>query len=377
LFGKPGMRDAYPATDWKGSLHMATTPAIDQAKAEQFMETVLGHYSGTMSTLLSALGDKLGLWKTLDEGGPATGAELAERAGVDERYAREWLRGMAAAGYIEHDRGTDRYSLPPEHALVFSQEGGPMFLCGGYQMIPAIIEPYMALERAFREGGGVAQSEYGPEFWEGMERFSEGWLDASLLGEWLPAMPHLEARLKEGLVAADVGCGAGRAVIRLAQAYPNSRFTGFDIFEAQVERARRNAEQAGVADRVSFEVRDISQGLPEAYDLITTFDVVHDAVDPRGLVAAIRKGLKDDGSYLMLEINCADKHTDNQGPLAAMFYGFSVFYCMTTSLANDGDGLGTCGMPEAKVREVSEAAGFGSVARAGEDPFNVLYEIRP
>jgi cyclopropane fatty-acyl-phospholipid synthase-like methyltransferase len=153
---------------------------------------------------------------------------------------------------------------------------------------------------------------------------------------------------------------------------------GFDAFEGQIERARANAEAAGVADRVSFELLDVVQGLPDKYDIVTTFDVIHDAVDPRGLLKAIRAGTKDDGSYLMLEINCADRHEDNEGPLAAMFYGFSVTYCMTTSLANGGEGLGTCGMPPAKVKELGEEAGFTRIEQVDmDDPFNTLFELRP
>ena len=357
---------------------MASTPTIDEARAEEFLNTAVGHFSGTMSTLLAALGDKLGLWKDLHESGPATSQELAQRANVEERYAREWLYAMASAGYLEHDRESGRFTLPPEHALVFAQEGGPMFLCGGYQELAGAIAVFDRVGDAFRQGGGVSMDQYPSDFYAGLERFTAGWFENLLLGEWLPALPEIDARLKEGIVVADVGCGGGRASIKLAEAYPNSTFVGFDGFPGQVERARLNAEAAGVADRVSFEVLDGSQGLPSTYDLITTFDVVHDAVDPGGLVNGIREGLKDDGAYLMLEINCADDPADNVGPLASLFYGFSIFYCMTTSLAHGGDGLGTCGMPEAKVRELCEAAGFGSVERAPiENPFNVLYEIRP
>ena len=358
---------------------MASAPTIDEQRVEEFLHTAIGHFSGTMTTLLSALGDKLGLFRDLNENGPATSAELAQRTGIDERYAREWLRGLAAADYLELDRETGRYSLPAEHAVVFAQEGGPMFLCGGYQELAGAISVFDRVGDAFRQGGGVAMDAYPADFYEGLERFTAGWFENLLLGEWLPALPDLDARLREGIVAADVGCGAGRASIKLAQAYPNSTFVGYDAFPGQVERARANAEAAGVADRVSFEVRDVSRdGLPQAYDLVTTFDVIHDAVDPAGLVAAIRQGTKQDGTYLMLEINCADDPADNSGPLAALFYGFSVFYCMTTSLANGGAGLGTCGMPESKVRELSTAAGFESVERAPiENPFNTLFVIRP
>jgi SAM-dependent methyltransferase len=356
-----------------------TQPALDEAKAEAFVEQALGNVSGAMVTALSVLGDRLGLFTELAENGPATTSDLARRAGIDERYAAEWLRGMAAAEYLEHDSTSGCYTLPAEHVPVLAEEAGPFFLCGGYQMLPAMLAPIDRLEQAFRSGGGVTQAEYPDELWDGMQRFTASWFENLLLGEWMPALPHIHAKLEDGAVAADVGCGSGRASIAYAQAYPNSTFVGFDAFEGQLERARANAAEAGVGDRVSFELLDVSEGLPESYDLVTTFDVIHDSVDPRGLLKAIREGTKEGGSYLMLEINSADRHEDNQGPLAALFYGFSVFYCMTTSLAHGGEGLGTCGMPEAKVRELCTEAGFGTVERAPveENPFNVLYEARP
>lgn len=179
-------------------------------------------------------------------------------------------------------------------------------------------------------------------------------------------------------MVADVGCGRGRALVKLAGAYPASRYVGYDVFEPSIARARAHAQTAGVADRVRFEVLDVSQGLPEQYDVITTFDVVHDAVDPRGLLRTIRAALPPDGIYVCLDINCSDRLEDNLGPLGALFLGFSVLYCMTTSLAGGGEGLGTVGFHEPKVRELCADAGFGHVQRvAMENPFNSLYEIRP
>jgi 2-polyprenyl-3-methyl-5-hydroxy-6-metoxy-1,4-benzoquinol methylase len=268
--------------------------------------------------------------------------------------------------------------LPPEHAQALAHEGGPTFVGGPYEMLPGMARTFDGLIDAFRRGGGVPQEAYDTTIWEGMQRFTDTWFENQLLQEWIRAVPDVEAKLREGALVADVGCGSGRAVLKLAQAFPKSRFVGYDAFEGQLSRAIANAERAGVGDQVRFELLDVAQGLPEQYDVITTFDVIHDAVDPRGLLRAIRQATKDGGSYVMLEINCADRHEDNIGPLAAMFYGFSVFYCMTTSLAHGGEGLGTCGMPEAKVRELCAEAGFGSVTRLPvENPFNVIYEAKP
>ena len=209
-----------------------------------------------------------------------------------------------------------------------------------------------------------------------MERFTAGWFENLLLGEWLPAVPEVRAKLEHGAKVADVGCGAGRALIKLAGAFPNSTCSGYDAFAGQLARARQNAASAGLGDRITFERRDVAaDGLPERFDVITTFDVVHDAVDPLALLKAIRAGLEPGGIYLLLEINCADHAHDNQGPIAQVLYGFSLLYCMTSSLAHDGAGLGTCGLPESNIRALAAEAGFGTVTRVAENPFNVLYAL--
>lgn len=352
-------------------------PAIDETKVEAFMEKLVGDFSSVMTFTLCTLGDRLGLFKELAENGPASGEELAKRANVHERYATEWLRGMASGGYLELDRASGRFSLPPEHAPALAQESGPMFFGGPFQMLPGAIGVLDQLTESFRSGGGVKQAEYNDDWWDGMQRFTNGWFENLLTQVWIPAMPDVQKKLEEGAHCADIGCGSGRASIKLATAYPSTTHAGYDIADAQLERARTNAKASGLGDRVRFEKLDAAQGLPEKYDLITTFDVIHDAADPLGLMKAIREGLKDDGIYVCLDINCADDHADNEGPLAAMFYGFSVLYCMTTSLANGGAGLGTCGLPEAKVREFAGQAGFSDVRKVPlEDPFNNIYELK-
>ncbi len=352
--------------------------ALDQSHVEAFAGKALGDMAGLMTTLFCVVGDRLGLFASLAHGGPATSEELASRAGVDERYAREWLRGLTAADYLEQDRATGKFSIPAAHVPVLAEEGGPWFFGGVYQETAGALPVLGRVIDVFRGGGGVAQSEYTPDLWAGMERFTGAWFDHLLVPVWLPALPEVARRLEDGADVADVGCGAGRALIRLAESYPKSRFVGYDAFEGQLERARANAAAAGVEDRVRFELFDAAKGLPERYDVITTFDVVHDAVDPLGLLRSIRAALTDGGVYVILEINSADDPADNVGPLAALFYGFSLFYCMTTSLAHGGAGLGTCGLPEARVREFAEAAGFADVTRAPVDnPFNVVYELRP
>jgi SAM-dependent methyltransferase len=211
-----------------------------------------------------------------------------------------------------------------------------------------------------------------------MERFTSAWFEHLLVQEWLPMMPRVQEQLARGADVADVGCGSGRALIKLAAAYPHGRYTGYDADPATIARARANAERAGVGDRIRFERRDASRGLPDRYDVITTFDVVHDAADPRGMLRSIREALRPDGTYVCVDINCSDRLEENAGPTGAFFHGASVLFCLTVSLATGGEGLGTLGLHEPKLRELAEEAGFGQVRRVPiENPFNNLYELHP
>jgi SAM-dependent methyltransferase len=197
-----------------------------------------------------------------------------------------------------------------------------------------------------------------------------------LVQQWLPLVPDTSARLRAGARVADVDCGTGQALIALARAFPAITGTGYDVHPASVEQARRAAAEAGVADRISYQVLDAAAGLPESFDVITTFDVVHDAVDPLGLLRSIRDALRPGGRYLCLEINCSDQAAANVGPIATLLYGFSVLYCMTTSLAEGGEGLGTLGLPEPALRDLAAKAGFAQVRHVEMDnPFNSLYEL--
>jgi len=355
---------------------MTSHVEIDTGKVEAFAGKVLSDSSATFATTLAAFGDRLGLFKQLAAGGPATSAELASRAGIDERYAREWLGGMTNAGYLTRDPATGRFTLPPEHAPALADEGGPFFFGGAYQMLLALAAIYDPLTDAFRRGGGVSPAVYDPRFWQGMDRFTAGWFNNHLLQHWLPAVPEAHATLAHGAWLADIGCGRGRAIVKLAAAFPQSRFVGYDAFAPNIDAAQALATEAGVADRVQFEVREVSGPLPRRFDIVTTFDVVHDAADPLGLLQAIRESLESDGIYLCLDTNCSPRLEDHNGPLGSMFHGISMLYCMTTSLANGGAGLGTLGLHEPRLREYAAVAGFRTVRVAFQDPFNNLYELR-
>lgn len=357
---------------------MVVAAMIDPARQEQFVHKVLGDTSAWFVTMMAALGDRFGLFKDLAAHGPADSRELAARAGINQRYAREWLGCMATAGYLEFDPDTNRFTLPPEHVAALAQESGPFFFGGLHQMLTGLSPVFDRLADAFSHGGGVPQSAYPETFWEGMTRFTAAWFENLLVQQWIPAMPDVERKLRDGADVADVGCGRGRAIMKMASAYTNSRFVGYDAFGPAVDFASSEARSAGLSDRARFEQRDVAEGLPDQYDVITTFDVIHDAVDPLRLLGAIRRALRRDGIYICLDMNCSHRLEENVGPLGAMFHGVSLMYCMTTSLASGGAGLGTLGFHEHKAHELCAQAGFSAVRRLPlENPFNNVYEVRP
>lgn len=352
--------------------------SIDRLKLQTFMNTIMGDMSGAVVSIVCSLGDRLGLFKVMAMSGPITSTELAEHAGINERYAREWLRTLACAQYVEYDPQTKRFTLPPEHALALAAEGSPMFMGGAYQQMPGLFGPLDQLAQAFRTGAGVPQSAYSEHLYAGMERMSASWFENSLAPQWIAALPDLDARLMQGISVADLGCGRGRAVVALARAFPRSQFAGYDQFEPSLTYANGHAAQAGVADRVRFIKHDVLAGLPEQYDLITTFDSVHDFTDPLAGLHTIRSALRPGGTYLMLEMNCSDKLEENIGPVGAVLYSTSVLYNLPVARADGGDGLGTMGLPEAEIRRLAAAAGFRSVEPVPiHNPFNKLYMLTP
>ena len=283
---------------------------------------------------------------------------------------------MTAAEYVEYDPATGRYRLPPEHALVIADETSPFFLGGFLELIVPCVSQAPKLLKAFRNGKGVPQRAYPPETFEGIERASAAWYRHKLVQEWLPTMPDVVEKLRAGGAYADVGCGSGRAAITVAKAFPAARVFGFDNHAGSIARARRNARAEGVARRITFEARDAKRMPKGRFDLVSTFDVVHDAADPVGLMKAIRRALTPDGTYLMLETNAAPTLEGNVNPIGKFLYSVSTLYCMTQSLASNGAGLGAA-MGEPKARELAGKAGFGHFRRLPiEDPFSVLYELR-
>jgi SAM-dependent methyltransferase len=338
-----------------------------------FFERVLGDTAAFTQIAMAALGDRLGIWKDFAANGPATSTQLARRMGLSERHVREWLAAMAAADYLAYDARTGQFSLAADRAAVLADEPGSTFLGGVPELVVSYLRPYERLVETFRTGGGVPQSAFPESTYRGQERFSAGWYEHRLVQTWLPAA-GLDGALVSGIRLCDVGCGGGRALVTLAQAYPASRFVGYDVYGPNVHRARELAERAGVAARVEFHQLDVAAGMRDTFDAITTFDVVRDAIDPGGLLRSIRDALR--GTYLCLETRCSARLEDNVGALGALMHGCSVLYGMSTSLAHGGAALGTCGLHDARLRELASAAGFRDVRKLPIDhPFDDLYAL--
>jgi SAM-dependent methyltransferase len=345
---------------------MATEVQLDQEKLHAFVGRILLDVGTAMRGGLMYIGDRLGIFAALAQSGPVTAAELAQQTGLNERYLREWLGSMATAAYF----------LPPEHALALADEEFPFFTGGLLQMIVPTVTVAPQVAQAFKSGGGVTQDQYLPDMYEAIERLTAPWYRHDLVQTWIPAMPGVRDKLEAGASACDVGCGSGRAPITIAKAFPQAEVHGYDVHAGSIERARASAEAEGVGDRVTFTVGDGAE-LPQArFDLISTFDVVHDSVDPVGLMSSIRRALRDDGTYLMLEMNASGDVEQNRNPLGTLLYNVSTLYCMTTSLAHGGAGIGAC-MGEEKARELAYAAGFTGFRRLPiEEPLSILYELK-
>lgn len=357
---------------------MSVTTTVEPAKIEALAEKVMADFAGGSACYLGALGDALGLFKDLAGNGPATSIELAARAGVAERYVREWLAGVHAAGYVTFDRATGRYELPEHHVPVLAEEAGPIFFGAAFRDVVENGETFQRLVAACRSGGGVPMTAFSDAKRETIARFTAAWFENALVQDWLPKLPDVAAKLEAGASVVDVGCGRGLAVIRLAEAFPRSRFVGMDLDERDVAHATEAARRAGVADRVRFSLHDASARLPGTYDVVTTFDVLHDSTDPAAILRAIHAALEPDGRYVCVDINCEERPEDNVGPLATVKYAASLAYCLTVSLAEGGTGLGTCGLAEPVLWGLARQAGFTGIRRIDtDDPFNCLYELTP
>jgi SAM-dependent methyltransferase len=350
---------------------------VDPAKLEAFMGKIVGDMGAAMSAATVVLGDRLGLYKALADAGSATSADVAARTGTNERNVREWLAAQAAAGYVDYDAASGKFSLSPEQAMVFADTDGPAFMAGGFEILASafIDEPKVAA--SFKSGRGMGWHEHCACLFSGTERFFRPGYNANLLSSWIPALEGVEDRLNAGIAVADVGCGHGASTILMAQAYPNSQFVGFDYHAPSIERATAIAREAGVGDRTRFEVASAQDFGGDGYGLVTIFDALHDMGDPVGAASHIRDRLAPDGAWMLVEPFANDQLEDNLNPVGRLFYGASAMICTPASLSQEvGLGLGAQA-GEARLKSVTAQAGFTRFRRASETPFNLVFEVRP
>jgi 2-polyprenyl-3-methyl-5-hydroxy-6-metoxy-1,4-benzoquinol methylase len=355
---------------------MAIDTAVDEARIEAFVGRIVDEIGAAINVPLTVIGQQLGLYRAMADSAPVDSAELAARTGTHERYVREWLAGQAAGGYVDHDPETETYVLPLEHAAVLADDTSPVYQGGMFESASAAIQAQDRVLQRFRTGDGLGWHEHHDGLFHGTAAVFGLSYRAYLVQEWIPALDGVEAKLRRGAQVADVGAGLGIATILLAQAYPESTFVGFDSHLESIEAARANAVEAGVADRVRFEVATATDFPGGGYDLIACFDALHDMGDPAAAARHIRSALTPDGTLMVVEPMAGDAVAENLHPLGRIRYGFSTLVCTPGSLSQDGRaGLGTLA-GEARLAEAIRAGGFGHVRRAAETDLNMVLEAR-
>jgi SAM-dependent methyltransferase len=362
---------------------------IDPDLLKLYSFNVFTQLSGAVTAGMIHLGDKLGLFAALAASDSSlTAGELAERTGLNERWVREWAYNQAAAKLISADTGAasgrggdERFGLTAEAVAVLASPDHEAFGMGMFHRFPQTMAALDAMPDSFRTGLGHDYDSHGPEGAVGIERSFEPWNRHHLLSDVLPALDGVVDRLRSGIDVADIGCGAGGAVLLMAEAFPQSRFVGYDISQYALGRAEERRVTDGV-DNARF-VDPRSEPLPDdgAFGLITTFDCIHDMTDPIGMMGAIRRAVADDGTWLLVDIKGRDTFAENveKNPMAALMYGISVLSCMSSALSSpDGAGLGTLGLPESLARSLAADAGFERFRKLDIDhPINAFYEVRP
>ena len=348
---------------------------LDENKLNELLGRFVVDVGASYHALSAVLGDRLGLYRALQSTMPATSEEVAARAGVAERYVREWLAGQAAGGYVTYDPADGRYSLTQEQAFLLADTAG-MQAASAFHCPVAVAKNIERITEAARTGGGFPWHDHDPALFEGVERFFRPGYAMNLVSSWIPALDGVEARLRAGARAADLGCGHGSSTLLLANAFPASEIVGFDYHPASVDVARKRAVEAGLADRVSFDVASASDFPGTDYDLVTIFDALHDMSDPLGAAEHVREVLKGDGTLLLVEPMAGDRVEDNLNPVGRLYYGASTVLCVAHSMSAEPRTALGAQAGEARLTELLHDAGFGSVRRAAETPFNIVLEAR-
>ena len=345
---------------------------LDDDRVQAFLARFSADQAATMHAATVVLGDQLGLYRALDVGGPQTADELAEATGCHPRLVREWLNAQAVSAYCEHEDG--RYWLTAEQAACLADPTSPIFVAGGAMVVSSVHKDTERAQQAFMTDGGIGWDEHHPDLFAGTQRFFEPAYRTNLVEHWIPALEGMEARLHSGARVADIGCGHGAALILLAQAYPESSFIGFDAHAGSVDAARREAAEAGVADRVSFEVAGADGFQGGEYDLICVFNALHEWGDPVRAARHIRRALAPDGAWMFTEPRTDDDLVESVR--ARTFYSVSTFVCTPSALAQGAEDALGAQAGEARLRRLVEDAGFTRFRRATETPSFMVLEAR-
>lgn len=352
-------------------------PQVDVDKLMAFVFRCVDEVGATLNTGLVALGDRLGYYRAMAESGPTTPAQLAAATGTGEPYAREWLNAQAAGEIVTYDPGTGTYTLPPEQVVAFTDESSPAYLPGLFQIALGTMQDSERITEPARTGAGFGWDEHTTDVHVGCERFFLPAYQTHLVAEWLPACEGVVEKLEAGAKVADIGCGHGASTIIMARSFPESVFSGYDYHAASIDTARSRAEEAGVSDRVRFDVSGAASFAGTGYDLVTTFDALHDMGDPVGTARHVREAIADQGTWMIVEPLAGDHVEDNLNPVGRVYYGFSTLLCTPASLAQPvGLALGTQAGP-ARIRDVVTEGGFTRFAKVAATPFHQVYEVRP
>jgi SAM-dependent methyltransferase len=348
---------------------------VNEDKVHEFLGQFVTDLSATEAAGSIAVGHRLGLYRALAQGA-ATPEAFAERTGCHPRYLTEWLRGQASGGYITYNPATGEFAMTEEQAFCLADPDGPN-LAAAFQAALGMLRAEPVIAEAFRTGAGVGWHQHHEDVFVGVDAFFRPGYVANLVPNWIPALDGVAAKLTAGARVADVGCGLGSSSVLLAEAYPRTTITGSDYHAGSIERARKRAADAGLGDRVTFEVATAQTFTGTGYDLVTMLDSLHDMGDPVGAARRVREALAPDGTWLLVEPFAPDTFEGAVDPVARLYYSGSTFLCVPNALSQPvGHALGAqAGEPA--TREVATRAGFTRFRRVLQTPFNLVYEIRP